>query len=269
MFDRPSRSVLAAVFLVPVAGAAPADEVADASAAPMTSPAAPGPEWRVFVGAGARYKPEYEGGDEMEISPVPFVGLSYGRLELDPGGLDFSLVDMGGLKAGVALGYGGGRDPDDLETDRLDGLDAIDDSVILGFGASYDFGLIDGYLEADRYLGGSEGTSVTFGARASHAVSRRFELFADLSVTASDDAYMQSYFGVSGGDAARSGLAEYDAEGGLRRADLEIGGTYALNERMFLRGEIGVGQLLGDAEDSPVTLDSTQPSVALYLGYRF
>lgn len=150
----------------------------------------------------------------MEISPIPFVKLSYGRLSLDPGGLGLSVLETSNMQLGVSLGYGGGRDPKDLKTSHLDGFAKISDSAKLGFDFSYDFGPVEGYLEAEKFLSASKGASITFGVRTAHQVTRRLELFADLSTTASDDKYMQSYFGVSAADSLASGKARYDAKGG-------------------------------------------------------
>jgi len=80
---------------------------------------------------------------------------------------------------------------------------------------------------------------------------------------------MQAYFGVTPEQSARSGLARYDAGAGLKRADFSISATYMLDESWMVRGEAGVGVLLGDAADSPVVLEKIQPSGMLLVGYRF
>ncbi|RVC17620.1 MipA/OmpV family protein, partial [Mesorhizobium sp. M7A.F.Ca.AU.002.02.1.1] len=65
------------------------------------------------------------------------------------------------------------------------------------------------------------------------------------------------------------GLARYDAGAGLKRADFSISATYMLDENWMVRGEAGVGVLLGDAADSPVVVEKIQPSGMLLVGYRF
>ena len=80
---------------------------------------------------------------------------------------------------------------------------------------------------------------------------------------------MEAYFGVNATQSARSGLPEYKAEAGLKRVDLSASATYILTDKWLLRGEAGVGVLTGDAADSPIVEQDVQPSVSLFVGYRF
>jgi len=42
-----------------------------------------------------------------------------------------------------------------------------------------------------------------------------------------------------------------------------------LSENWLIRGEAGVGFLTGDAADSPIVEEKTQPSASLFVGYKF
>jgi outer membrane scaffolding protein for murein synthesis (MipA/OmpV family) len=55
----------------------------------------------------------------------------------------------------------------------------------------------------------------------------------------------------------------------LKRADFSISATYMLDANWMVRGEAGLGILLGDAADSPIVVDKVQPSGMLLVGYRF
>lgn len=236
---------------------------------PIPSPVVTAPRWDVTLGAGVTYKPDYEGSDEMEASPFPYVSLRYGRVSVGPDSLGVEAWKNDRASFGIALGYGGGRDPEDIDSGALDGLEKIDDTAI--FEATFDYGLgpADLFVGLEKYLGESDGTSLTFGVRREADVSDRLTLSASASATVSDDDYMEHYFGVSPAQSAASGYGAYDAGAGLRRVDVAFGATYGLSDRWMLRGEVGVGKLLGDAKDSPIVLDDVQPKAMLAVGMRF
>lgn len=98
----------------------------------------------------------------------------------------------------------------------------------------------------------------------------RLTFSAGASVIVADDDYMQGYFGVTPEQAAASARAyqSYSAGAGLRRIDLTIGAAYAVTENWQVRGELGVGRLLGDAQDSPLVFDEVQPTrcCSLHIG---
>ena len=66
---------------------------------------------------------------------------------------------------------------------------------------------------------------------------------------------MSSYFGVSAGDAAQSGLDQFDADEGFKDVALSVSYTYAFGERWSVTGVSRYARLLDDAEDSPVVDD--------------
>jgi len=233
---------------------------------PITAPVA---RWEVILGAGAVYKPIYEGSDEMDISPFPFLSLRYGKVSFGPDGLGLKAWSTDQASLGIYLGYGGGRDPQDVDSGALDGFEKIDDAAILGGEFNYTTGIADVFVGLEKYLGKSDGTSLELGLRRKAEISDRLSVFASGSATISDNNYMDRYFGVTARDASASGYQVYEAGAGLRRVDISVGGTYVPQEQWMLRGEIGVGKLLGDANDSPIVLDDIQPGAMLAVGFRF
>ncbi len=105
-------------------------------------------------------------------------------------------------------------------------------------------------------------------AKASHRYER-FIFSADVSGTWVDDNHMESYFGVTSIQSARSGLTEYEAKAGIKRVDLKGSVTYMMTETWSVTGAAGAGFLLGDAKDSPIVKDDIQPFAMLGVGYRF
>ncbi|MBB3390945.1 outer membrane scaffolding protein for murein synthesis (MipA/OmpV family) [Rhizobium sp. BK275] len=80
---------------------------------------------------------------------------------------------------------------------------------------------------------------------------------------------MRSYFGVTPLQSARSGLDEFDAGAGFKRVDLSASVTYMASEHWFIRGQAELGILTGDARKSPVSQKDIQPSMMMFVGYKF
>jgi outer membrane protein len=224
-------------------------------------------EWKVTVGAGAIYMPEYEGSDRFDINPFPIISAEFGdRVSVDITGVTVNLYEANGFKIGVTGGYDMGRKEDD--SDYLRGLGDIDAGGVVGGIVSYEFGAFEAYAKLDKTIGGSDGLTGTVGAKVSYQYER-FILSADLSGTWADDNHMQSYFGITGDQSANSGLAQYDAKAGIKRVDLTASITYMITENWLATGAAGAGFLTGDAKDSPVVRDDVQPFAMLGIAYRF
>lgn len=226
-------------------------------------------DWKVTLGAGVSYRPEYEGGDELEPSPIPLVDITWkDRLFLNTRqGLGAYAIRTDRFRLGTSLGYSLGRDEDDA--DALEGLGDIDPAAQAHLFGSYSYGMVRLHADLSQDLGGSDGLQVEPGATFMYPVSKSLTLSAGVSATWASDDYMQAYFGVTPAQSLRSGLDTYDAEAGFKRADLNIGATWSVNENWFTRANLGFGYLLGDAADSPITQDEFQPSVSLFVGYKF
>jgi outer membrane scaffolding protein for murein synthesis (MipA/OmpV family) len=161
---------------------------------------------------------------------------------------------------------GGGRKEEDSK--HLKGLGDIDAGAMVGTKVSYETGPVELYASVDKTIGGSEGLLGVVGANVSHHYNA-FIFSAGASATFADENYMQSYFGVTAVQSARSGLRQYEAGAGLKRYDIEASVTYMATENWLIRGQVGVGFLAGDAKDSPVVQKDVQPSGMLMVGYRF
>lgn len=253
---------------------------ADPSATDGTTPAAVEPsfsrfdyisekfaEWKVVVGAGAQVAPKFEGSDKFKIMPFPLVRAQFGnRVSLDTGGLAIDVFKLENFTFGARGGYDLGRDEDD--SNHLEGLGDVDAGGVVGAFAAYKLGPVTFKAALDRTIGGSEGLVGTFGAEVQQMFGR-FILAAGASGAWADDNHMESYFSVTRRQSERSGLSRYRAEAGIKRVDLEASVTYLATEHWLVRGQAGVGYLVGDAADSPIVQEKFQPSGLLAVGYRF
>ena len=224
-------------------------------------------EWKVVLGGGAMMAPKYEGSDEFDIQAIPFITATFGeRVKVDPRGISVNVYSVGNLNFSGQLGYDMGRKEDD--SDHLRGLGDVDAGAVVGGMVSYEMGPAEFYASVSRTIGGSEGLEAKIGFDLAHNIDQ-FRFSAGVSATWADEAYMQSYFGVTAAQSATSGLAQYDIGAGFKRVDLDLAVTYMATEHWLVRGQVVIGYLLGDAADSPIVQEAFQPSVLLAIGYRF
>ena len=76
----------------------------------------------------------------------------------------------------------------------------------------------------------------------------------------------------SAAQSARSGMRQYQAEGGFKDAGISLDLNYNLTDNWGLTGQVGYKRLLGDAADSPLVEDrgsANQFTTGLLVSYEF
>jgi outer membrane protein len=66
---------------------------------------------------------------------------------------------------------------------------------------------------------------------------------------------MQTYFGVSRKDAARSGLDRYNADSGIKDVGIDLGVNWIITQSWSAKGIASYTQLVGDADDDSPVVD--------------
>lgn len=227
---------------------------------------------RYVLGGGVQYGPEYEGSADMTARVRPYLSLEYGMISLGPDriALNWRPAGQGSGRQGLTLSpfisYGGSRDAADL---GVSGFDDIDASVKLGLRATYVVSILVTYASLERYMGGSEGMSLTLGAGTRLPVGDRLALRFGVEGTFSDDAYMDAYFGVSPDEATSSGWAGYDASAGMRSYAVSLGASYRLSESWSILGDLRYNVLADGIRDSPVVEQEATLSSTFAVLYRF
>lgn len=213
--------------------------------------------------------PKYEGSDEFAVSPIPFVSFTWKDLVFLnlKHGLGVYAYRTDNFQLGISIGYAQGRDEDD--SSRLRGLGDIDGAARGHLFAKYSFGSLNLAVDLSQDFGGSEGLQVRPSVGMNYTLSKTVRLSPEVSVTWADGDYMQSYFGISPIQAGRSGLQRFDADAGFKRADFKIAATWSITDRWFTKANVGLGYLLVDAANSPITDSRIQKSVGLFIGYKF
>lgn len=225
-------------------------------------------DWHFVIGAGAAYKPEYQGSDKYEFSAIPlFSAQFFDVVTVDSTGVDLKVYQVGSFRLDASIGYDIGRKEDDA--DELRGMGDVDFGVTVGGKATYEFGPASVFVGVDKTIGGSDGLLVNAGAAVTAPITDSFILGAEASATFADTNYMESYFGVSAAQSARSGHAQYKAEAGFKSVDASLKATWLIDEHWTLIGKQSVGLLVGNAADSPLVKEKFQSNTMLALGYRF
>lgn len=234
--------------------------------------------WKIGLGAGAIYHPDYEGSDDYEVRALPAINLSYRDFIILRGPtLMIDAFQLSGtelardLSFGALLKYDIGREAND--NPALRGLEEIDGGLDAGVFAEYRLGAVSFGLSAladtgDRH----EGMLAEFKVGYGRALAARLRGQVEISATWADDNYTQAYFSVTRAEAQATGLREFAARGGMKDVGAAVSLHYLVSEHWRITGRLAYRTLLGDAADAPLVKDEgskQQASGALLMTYEF
>lgn len=234
--------------------------------------------WSVNLGAGAMYRPDYEGSDDYEVRGLPIVGINYRDIIVLRGpSLMIDVVELSGtglaenLSFGPLVKFDPGREADDNPI--LRNLGDIDQGALAGVFIGYELGPVELELEVaqdatSRYEGFIAEIKAGYGFMLAQRLRAQFEI----SGSWSNDDYTQAYFGITQAQAQASGLRQYTAEAGMKDASASFSLHYLASEHWRVSGRFGYRRLLGDAADSPLVEDegsANQASAAVFVSYQF
>lgn len=275
------RAVAVAILLAPPATALAQQPAATPNGTNKNGAAPNGPppkEWEFRIGAGALFVPEYEGSDEYKVAPAPLLMINYRDIVFLRGPtLGANAFTWRGqrpgdkLQVGPLLRYQFGRDEDD--SDDLRGMGDIDGAVEIGGFITYSIGPFSTGLTVFRDVSDAhDGLTAKVSAGHRLPLAPKWMLRSEISATWADENYTKTYFGVTAAQSARSGLRQYQPDGGLKDAGITLDLDYKLTDNWGISGRLGYKRLLGDAADSPLVDDrgaANQFSTGLFLSYRF
>jgi len=231
----------------------------------------------VTVGGGAGVVPTYEGSKQFKAVPLPLIdirGLADDRIFISSlRGIGVNVIDWGDLRAGLAIGYRGGRSSSD--SDRLRGLSDISGGAVATGFVTYELRPFAFELKGQNIFGPAPGTEITAGATWSFSPLAGMRISVGPETTWADRRYDRSYFGVTddqaiAATAAGNPLHPYSPGSGLKDAGLSTTLLYQITDHWGLAAHAGLTELVGDAaRHSPLTERDIQPSAFLGLTYRF
>ena len=220
------------------------------------------PGVRNFVAGAVGFVPDYVGSDDYTFGAAPAGVIRFGDTEryvrLLVTDVNVNLIDSKSWSFGPAINYRFGRS--DVDDNAVDSMKNIDGTVEVGA-----FGGWKWVSEGDPRHRFSVGTEVLYDVGGGHdgylisgsvryyqPVARPLTLSIGAALTYGSGDYMDTYFGVSAGDAAKSGLSPFKAGSGLRDFRVPLMAIFSFSENWHLGGGVIYSRLLGDAADSPV-----------------
>lgn len=224
------------------------------------------PRLRVAVGAGFGITPRFEGSEHYRARILPAVHLAYGPVFFGIGGLGLNLYRDSRWRFGANLSLGGRKESQDP---RLQGLGDVERTVLAGLFAVYSSRGVLARAHVATDIGGKgQGSVARLDAFGRLAAGERFTLFAGPGLTWADRRHMQTFFGVTADQAARSGFPEFTANAGVDSLRLSAGAAYRAAPRWRILGIYSLSRLQGDAAASPIIETRTRNSFfvsAIYL----
>lgn len=238
-----------------------------------------------LIGLGAGAAPDYEGSDDYEAVPVLFGNYTWdsGR-SVSLGGapstgqavrLSTNLLASGSgpkWELGPLLQFRMERD--DVDNNKVDKMSKVDSTVEAGALVGFSSGPWEAQLSFAADVGNEyDGYLIYLNGAYTATVNDDFKLKLGARTTYASDDYMDTYFGVSSSDAARSGLKRYSVDdSGIKDVGVSVTAIYALNESWGITGGVSYSRLLSDAKDSPLVDDEgdkDQLGASLAITYRF
>ena len=161
------------------------------------------------------------------------------------------------------------------DTNDLRGLGDVDTAPEIGGFIEYTWRPIVTKLELRQAIGGHKGfvgdVSAQYQTRTQYGQTPIFVSFGP-EIKFADANFHEAYFGVNAGQSNRSGLAQYDPDGGILSYGLTGSARVPINERVSTILFANYGFLGKEAADSSLVEqrgDEAQGTMGLFLNYRF
>ncbi len=218
-----------------------------------------------YFGIGIGGAPDYVGSDNYFLGGAPFGRYNLGGeryIELDGNYLSANLLNNRNWQFGPAALYRFGRD-DSVDDDAVSKMPKIDDTVELGFQFGYQ--IVEPSNPRSRWrIGGNirwdvggeyDGFVVDASVRRWMPLGKHGALGLSGGLTYGSDNYTSTFFSVSDEDSLKTGMDSYDADGGMRSANLIAVYIQPISEHWLVGGGGMYTRMVGDAGDSPITDD--------------
>ena len=232
------------------------------------------PTWQVSLGAAASLRPRYDGAADYRVLFGPSIDIRYrdSFFASTGEGLGWNALRGQNWRAGIAMSYNLGRREKD-DSQNLSGMGRIDwapeAKLFAEYAVSKAFPLVF-RVDARRSLGGSDGWIGDIGLYLPMpGSSETFFWFAGPNVTLADSRYMQTWFGVSPQQAARTGYRAFNAGAGVQSVSFGVSAVWFLDKHWFLTADTVARQLVGDARNSPLTRKSLNTGLDFSVNYQF
>jgi outer membrane scaffolding protein for murein synthesis (MipA/OmpV family) len=213
------------------------------------------------IGGGIGVKPDYEGSSDYEMVLLPAGSARFSNgmyIQLLGLNLRANVIPSNMWRLGPVYNYRAERD--NVENNQVDRMQAVSDANELGIFGGFEWNNWFVFLDVLADTGNAyDGWYSTLKGGYNWVIDDAWMLSMGGHATYANDDYMQTYFGVSGRDAARSGLDRYNADGGMKDYGIDLGLNWNFASSWALRGIVSISQLVGDADnDSPVVDEGSE-----------
>ena len=214
---------------------------------------------------------QYQGSDQRRTVALPLLDYQWksGWFAGTTNGLGYNFSRQPEMDYGVRLTADLGRKA--IRSSALRGMGDIDARPEAGIFYNYSLSPSFALTSSLRYGSGNDhnGIVVDVGAAYSMALAPQWRLGLGVTATYANAKYMQSYFGVTPGQAATSGYAPYSAGAGIRDVRASAALTYSVTPRVFITTALSASSLQGDAKDSPLTRKRSTATGIVSVSYAF
>lgn len=234
-----------------------------------------------IIGLGFGMLPDYSGSDDYTWGIAPFGRYTLSGqeryIQLMGNELTANLINDDMFHVGPLVNYHFGR-TDSVEDNAVTHMKEIDDTVEVGAFADIIWAnqsdrrqrIILGAKLYQDVGGESDGFRANISARYWQPVAKPVDLNFTVGFVYQDDDYANTYYGVTPGNVGTSGLAFFEADGGLNEYYGVIGANIYLSKSWIIGIGVRGSVLAGDAGDSPIVDqrgDSTQWIGGIGVGY--
>jgi outer membrane scaffolding protein for murein synthesis (MipA/OmpV family) len=222
----------------------------------------------ISLGASALVVPQYQGASNYEFTGFPLIDLDYKKILFLSTQRGLGVQGrVGPLVVGTRLTYDFGRDNENY----IKYMSNLAGSVDAGLFARLIFGGWAINLDGQSAIT-QQGHNGTFGGVSLAYFYRDLPFWEFLTrggVGFADANYMNAYFGVTQGEANKTGFAPYQPGGGYKDANFAFTATYTGIKHWKILSTAGVSVLGDKPKESDVVRATTQYRLMLGLLYVF
>lgn len=223
-------------------------------------------EFSGYATIGIAALPDYEGADDHRILPLVDGRLFWDEryIAVEGPAIRANVLNSETFEFGPIASFTFGRD-DEIKDQAVARLGRIDDAYEVGLLGAVNFAVAGndtlrlGLQGVQDVSDVHDGFVITGSATYTAPVGKRLTLMFDLGASYASDDYAGTYFSVSPASTLASGLATFNAEGGLKDVGAQVTATYLVGDNWGIAANVGYRRLLGDFADSPVVAVGGNP----------
>lgn len=237
---------------------------ATASTTPDESP------WKISIGPGAYFAPQYPGSRHMKVYPFPALDISYRDRFFSQGpdvlGINVLTSENYHLGASLSFDFQSRTASDDP---HLRGLGNVDDGPKLRIFGDYTLWAFTGAVAVYQDISGNgQGTTASVDLYASLPL-KGWLFSVGPGLTWANAVYTRTLFGISSAQSAASGLPQYATGSGIRDVHMTFYATHDFSKHWVGSVDATLGRLEHYAGGSPITERRRELTTFAALDYRF